>query len=450
MFSNRIKKIQLFFSLLSLLAAFLFLFSGLDLVNKLLSLLMVALFLFSIFNFKWGFLSIIFLRPILDLSVNNVIFDFHFLTINALSLLGFLMVFLSIMFIIINRASWSALKNNYLFYAWLVFLFIGILTLFNSFYLFESVKELFRFLSIFSAFLVGFLLLRDPRDLSNLIKVIIWSALPPAILGLFQVLNKTGLPEGQIYRVFGSMTHPNMLAFFLILAISMSLFLVLNIRKTRLEVYIYSFLGIFYIFILFFTYTRGAYLALLAVFALVGMAKFKKFLIFGFLFLIFIYALVPPVQSRFNSIFKADPYGSVAWRFDLWRDGYSYFQNRPWQGYGLGTAERIIASQRDFRLGSPDPHNDYLKIVLDGGYPLLFSYLILILFLFISFWRNYWREDRPRLKNFFLFFAAFSVSIFAMSSGDNILNDTALQWQLWALAGASFACARLKTDLKMR
>jgi hypothetical protein len=450
MFLSKIKKIQILFSLLSLLAAFLVLFSGLALADKLLSFLMIALFLLSIFNFKWGFLTIIFLRPVLDLSVNNIIFNFNDLSINVLSLLGFLMVFLSLLFIIVNRASWRALQKNPLFYAWLIFLFVGILTLFNSLYLFESIKELFRFLSIFSAFLVGFLLLRAPKDLSNLIKVIIWSALPPAILGLFQVLNKTGLPEGQIYRAFGSMTHPNMLAFFLILAISMSLFLVLNIRKTRLEFYIYSLLGIFYIFVLFFTYTRGAYLALLGIFVLVGIAKFKKFLIFGFLFLIFIYALLPPVQARFNSIFQPDPYGSVAWRFDLWRDGYTYFKDRPWQGYGLGTSERVIASQRDFRLGSPDPHNDYLKIALDGGYPLLFAYLMLILFLLISFWRNYWQEDRPRLKNFFLFFAAFSVATFAMSSGDNILNDTALQWQLWALAGASFACARLKTDLKIR
>lgn len=450
MFLNRIQKIQIFFSVLSLLTAFLVLFSGLALVDKLLSLLLVALFLLSIFNFKWGFLTIIFLRPVLDLSVNNVIFNFNSLSINILSLLGFLMIFLSLLFIIINRVSWQTLHKNPLFYAWLLFLFIGLSTLFNSFYLFESIKELFRFLSIFSAFLVGFLLLRAPRDLSNLIKVIIWSALAPAVLGLFQILNKTGLPEGQIYRAFGSMTHPNMLAFYLILAISMSLFLVLNIRRTRLEVYIYSLLGIFYIFILFFTYTRGAYLALLAIFILVGLAKFKKFLIVGFLFLVFIYALLPPVQSRFNSIFEPDPYGSVAWRFDLWRDGYSYFKDRPGQGYGLGTSEKVIASQRDFRLGSPDPHNDYLKVALDGGYPLLFAYLTLILFLFISFWKNYWQEKRPRLKNFFLFFAAFSVSIFVMSSGDNILNDTALQWQLWALAGASFACARLKTDLKLR
>jgi len=35
-----------------------------------------------------------------------------------------------------------------------------------------------------------------------------------------------------------------------------------------------------------------------------------------------------------------------------------------------------------------------------------------------------------------------------MSGGDNILNDTALQWQMWALAGSALACVHLKPDLK--
>lgn len=445
---EKFKKIQIFLLSLALIFSFAIILSNLSLDNKLLSFLLVFLFSVSVFNFKWGFLTILFLRPLLDLSVNNIVFANNVFELNILSLLGILMVFLSFLFVFVNGHHWKSLSKNKLFQAWLVFVFIALITLFSSFYLFESIKELLRLISIFSAFLVGFLLLRAPKDLSNLIKIIIWSAFPPSILALFQVINKTGLPEEHMYRAFGSMTHPNMFAFFLILAISMSIFLVLNIRKSRLEFYIYALLAIFYSFILFFTYTRGAYLALLLVFFLIGVAKFKKFLVFGVLFLIIMYTVSSPLQDRFNSIFQPDPYGSISWRFDLWRDSYNYFQARPWQGYGVGNAEKIIASQRDFRLGSPEPHNDYLKLALDGGYPLLFSYLALILFLFISFWRNYWQEKRPRLRNFFLFFAAFSVSIFIMSGGDNILNDTALQWQIWALAGASFACARLETDLK--
>lgn len=443
--SNKVLSLSL--SFLLMMASLLLIFSPLSMVDKLLVFLVLGLFWLAIFNFRIGFLAIIFIRPLLDLSVHNVLFSIGDLQVNVLSLLGVGMVVLAAIFIWSQRLVWQSLRRSYSFYAWLLFLFIGVLSLIDSFYFFESVKELLRFTSIFSAFIFGAFLLHSARDLTKLIKVIIFSALSPAILALFQLLNRTGLPEGDIYRVFGSMTHPNMLAFYLLLAITLAVFLILNLRRTRLEVYLYSLLSLFYTVILFFTYTRGAYLALLAIFVMVGAAKFKKFLMFAVLLLIVVYALVPPLQERFNSIFAHDPYGSVSWRFSLWRDGFSYFQERPWQGYGLGTAEQVIAAKRDFRLGSPDPHNDYLRIALDGGYPLLFAYLLLLASLLWHSLQAYLQEQRPRLKSFFLFFFSFLIAVFAMSSGDNILNDTALQWQVWALAGASLACTRLKSDL---
>lgn len=441
------KKLVLIVSLSALLITLLLLFSNFSLSNVLLSSLLLLLLALSFIDIRLALLSILFLRPILDLSVHNIILSFGDLQINILSLLGVLMIFLVLIFIFSEKFDWHNFKYSYSFYAWIIFLFLGVISMFNSFYFSESLKEILRFFSIFASFFLGASLLPSAKNLTWLIKTIIFSALPPSLLALFQFINKTGLPENGIYRVFGSMTHPNMLAFYLLLSITLAVFLILNLKRTKLEVYIYSLLSLFYIFILFLTYTRGAYLALIMIFVIVGVSKFKKFLLVSFLALIFVYALIPPLQTRFNSIFQSDPYGSVSWRFNLWRDGLEYFQERPWTGYGIGTAEKIISVKRDFRLGSPDPHNDYLRIALDGGYPLLASYLLLLLSFFGAIIASYWHESRPRLKNFFIFFLAFGVAVFAMSSGDNILNDTALQWQMWALAGSALACARLKPDL---
>ncbi|MDD3285450.1 MAG: O-antigen ligase family protein [Patescibacteria group bacterium] len=443
----RNKKSVFIISLTALLITLLFLFANLSLSNVLLSALLILLLGLSLIDARLSFLSILFLRPVLDLSVHNVILSFGDLQINVLSLLGMLMIILAISFIFFGKFDWHNFKWLYSFYTWIIFLLLGIVSIFNSFYFSESLKEILRFLSIFAAFFLGVGLLPSAKNLTWLIKTIIFSALPPALLALFQFINKTGLPENGIYRVFGSMTHPNMLAFYLLLSITLAVFLILNLKRTKLEVYLYSLLSLFYIFILFLTYTRGAYLALIMIFVIVGVSKFKKFLLVAFLAMIFVYALIPPLQTRFNSIFQSDPYGSVSWRFNLWRDGLEYFQERPWTGYGVGTAEKIISVKRDFRLGSPDPHNDYLRVALDGGYPLLASYLVLLVSFFGAVILSYWRESRPRLKNFFIFFLAFGVAVFIMSSGDNILNDTALQWQMWALAGSALACARLKPDL---
>jgi len=443
------KKLVIVIALTAVLITLLLLFSSLSLPNVLLSALLIALFGLSFIDFRLAFLLILFLRPILDLSVHNIIFSFGDLQINVLSLLGVLMIILAIIFIFFGKFEWHNFKWLYSFYAWVLFLILGIISIFNSFYFSESLKEVLRFFSIFTSFFLGASLLSSAKNLTWLIKTIIFSALPPSLLALFQFINKTGLPENEIYRVFGSMTHPNMLAFYLLLSITLAVFLILNLKSTKLEVYLYSLLSLFYIFILFLTYTRGAYLALIMIFVIVGVSKFKKFLLLAFLVMIFVYALIPPLQTRFNSIFQSDPYGSVSWRFNLWRDGFAYFQERPWTGYGIGTSEKIISVKRDFRLGSPDPHNDYLRIALDGGYPLLASYLVLLISFFGAVILSYWRESRPRLKNFFIFFLAFGVAVFTMSSGDNILNDTALQWQMWALAGSALACARLKPDLSV-
>jgi len=404
--------------------------------DKLLMILILGILGLAIFNLKAAFLSILFLRPVLDLTVDHLLLSIGGLNINVLGVLGIAMILLALVLPFHADINFKYLKKEKIFYAWLLFLFIGVISLFSSFYPTESFKELLRFLSIFSSFLCGILLFGTPKSLETLIKVLIWSALPPALLALNQAINSTGLPEGTIYRVFGSMTHPNMLAFYLLLATSLCVFLLLSLKHTRLEVYLYSLLGVFYATMLFFTYTRGAYLALLIIFGIVGAVKFKKFLV----------ASVPPLQARFNSIFQADPYGSLSWRVSLWRDGLDYFNERPWQGYGLGTAEQVIAANRDFRLGSPDPHNDYLRVALDGGLPLLFAHTLLGVFLIWFMAESFLREHRPKLKNFLLFFAAFSLAVYLAAAGDNIINDTALQWQWWALAGAAIACVKRRAD----
>lgn len=442
-------KLAFLSSLICLPAILIVLFSSLSLISKLLVFLVIVLFCLASFDFRIGFLSIIFLRPVLDLSANNVLFNLGSLSVNVLSFLGVVLIAVTILFILSGKASCPESQSKIIFYAWLFFIFLGIITIFNSFYLSESLKELLRFLSIFSAFFFGASLFKTAKDLTTLIKIIIFSALPPALIALYQLINKTGLAEGEVYRVFGSMTHPNMLAFYLLLSITLTVFLLLNLKKTRIEVYIYSLLSLFYIFILFFTYTRGAYLALLMIFIMIGITKFKKFLLFSIIALLLAYSVLIPIQSRFNSIFESDPYGSVTWRFDLWNDSISYFEEKPWTGYGLGTAEKVIAVKRDFRLGSPDPHNDYLRVALDGGYPLLFAYLLLLISFFWTVSKAFLQEKRPKLKSFFLFFLAFGSAIFAMSGGDNVLNDTALQWQMWALTGSALASVNLKPDISV-
>jgi hypothetical protein len=173
-FSVNHKRLAFLSSLICLPAAFLLLFSDLPLISLLLAFLILALFWLSVFDFKLGFLAIIFLRPFLDLSVNNIIFTFGILQVNVLSLLGMVMIILALLFVVFIGSDWRFLKKMPSFYAWMLFLFLGLLSIFNSFYPAESLKEILRFISIFSAFIFGALLLPKAKDMTVLIKVIIF------------------------------------------------------------------------------------------------------------------------------------------------------------------------------------------------------------------------------------------------------------------------------------
>lgn len=409
--------------------------------TKFLLLTLIALFLGSLFDYQKGFLLFLFLRPIIDLATTKGIFYLENFNINAIY--GFFMIVFSLIIIFDHRREMK--KTPYLTVFWAAFLLWSIISLFYSFNILESFKELSRYLSIFFNFLAASLLFKDNDDLSRLIKTIIWSAFIPSIIATVQYFDESGLIEDQINRVYGSMVHPNMLAFFLTLPIILAIFIFLNIRKQRVEAYVYLLLAAFYSSILFLTYTRGAYVVLLLMLFLVGFFHFRRFLLFSLTALLLIYAFYGPVRDRFNTIINYGESDSISWRLDLYRDSISYAAKKPLIGYGIGLAEKVIDRYRDFRLGSSKPHNDFILLALEGGLIGLGLYLLLIFVLASSLWRAYRHEKLPRLRMLNLFLLIFLFSTKLMSAGDNVISDTALEWEFWALIGALPHLERLKS-----
>lgn len=433
--------VLIFLSALFILLATIILFLPLAGLAKIFLIASGLIFFISLFNYRFGFLLFLFIRPLIDFATDQRLFSIGNLNVSLLFVYGGLMLIFSI-FVLINN--FSELKEKKLFIPWLLFILWSLYSFSYSFDIVSSFKELSRYLSIFFSFILGGMLIKKSEQLTVLIKVIIFSSLIPAGVALSQYFSGTGLLENGDNRLLGTMAHPNMLAFYLLLPITLSIFIFLNVKKNRLESYAYLMVALFLIFILVFTYTRGAYVALILIFLLIGLLKFKKFLLVAGLSFLFFYAVSLPFQERFNTLFKADPYGSISWRIGLYRDSLGYIKESPIIGYGLGLAEEVISRNRDFRLGATQPHNDYLRVTLDGGLVGLGFYLILIATLLFELFLFYKKETRPRLKMLNVFLLAFSLSLYAMSLGDNILNDTTLEWQFWALVGALLATQAIK------
>lgn len=412
-----------------------------------LTLIVLGIFAWSFFNPVLAFIALIILRTAADFLTDQKLFDFGVLSINFTSFVG-LIVLLFALVVFVRQKGWE--HKIPLLIPWAIFLGLAFIFIFFSVNRIVSLVEFLRWSSFLSLFILGFFLFPGGKKTTTLIKVIIFSSVLPTIVALIQGLNNTGVFDGERWRVNGTFVHPNMLAFYLVFIITLALFIFLTLRKQAVEKYFYLLFSLPLILALGLTYTRGAWLCLFTVLFLIGLVRFRTFLI-GVLFVISLaYLVVIPFQERINSLFTFSSTDSTVWRLDLWRDALSYSEDNQLKGYGPGTSAIIIAQNRSPLLGSSEPHNDYIKIVLETGLVGLVAYLFLIISLIFRLAQGFKREVWPRRRLLFMFMMIFSFALYLFSSGDNILKDSSLQWVFWSLNGAlmcSYVRLKKETDL---
>jgi O-antigen ligase len=419
--------------LLLVTIAWLFYFAFLDISASglFLAALVSYIFIISLFYPKLGFFALIFIRPILDIIRFEKIIQIGSFSLNVAALTG---VFIIIIALVNLWQKGEEIKKNKLLLPWIIFLLLSTVSIAFSTNLNSSLEELARLLSIFSAFILGLLLIKNKHDLTSLIKIIIYSAIIPAIVALKQLITNTGLTDdGATNRLLGTFAHPNMLGFFLAFISALALFAYLKNRKEKIETNFFGFIFLVATAVLALTFARGAWIAFFIFIIIVGLVKFRLVLLSMVLVFCALYLTVIPIQTRVDSVFEHRSYSSIAWRYQLWQDEYTYFKKEPLTGYGLGTASQIIQKNRGEKLGSSEPHNDYLKIAIESGFLALLAYLWLVIRTNVFLLKAYQKSQTNKLKFFHFFLLASLVGIFIMSFGDNVLNDTALQWSLWAL-----------------
>jgi O-antigen ligase len=334
------------------------------------------------------------------------------------------------------------------FWPWLLFLFINAFLSFFSFDQSSSLINFFRLLSFFSAFIFGYLTFDTAKKLTRLAKVVIFSAIIPAVVAWWQLANGTGFYDGTRWRLDGTFTHPNMLALYLVLAISLALFVSLNLRRGALGRVVYGLLAGFFVIPLIFTYTRIAWLALAFILLAVGIYRFRKLLFISIAVVVLAFFLWPSFQSRVLSLASLSAVDSSSWRLNLWQNIISYIKVKPWFGYGPGTAAVFLKDNVPQLLTETEPHNDYLRIWLESGIFALLSYLWIFVDYLKRLWRGFKAETRPRLKMLLLFSGLFSLAILGASLTDNVIKDAVMQWEFWTIAGGLLAVIRLLPNKK--
>jgi len=403
--------------------------------------LLIYIFLIAIINNKLGLFLLILTRPCLDIFTSESLFNFNNISINFAAIIGIITLFFGV-YIALNNL--DKIKNMPLKFPWAVFLFLTFILSFFSFDKTASFSEWLRLLSIFALYLIGYMIIKK-EDLGKFIKIIILSALIPSIFAIYQYLTDTGLSipfEGIYNRIYGTFAHPNLLAFYLIMPIALSLFIFLTGEKKKIN-YLFYLIPLFgYITVLSLTYTRGAWLAFIILIFIIGVLRYRLFLISFFIIIFFFYIGIEPINNRVNDLLKNNPDSSISWRINLWKNGMKYISEKPLLGYGTGTSKELILKKRGPQYGSSDPHNDYLKITLENGFLGLVSYIFLIISLMYNLAIKYKNFHTPKFKTLYITFLSITISFYILSFADNILRNTALEWTYWSLIGALLAVVK--------
>ena len=141
------------------------------------------------------------------------------------------------------------------------------------------------------------------------------------------------------------------------------------------------------IYSLVYTYSRGAYIALIAGFLLLGAIKERKLLILLALFLIFWRALVPiSVVERVDMTHQEDGEleDSAAIRIGLWQAATRMFTESPLIGRGFNTFQYTFKGEV-----WKDTHNYYLKVLVELGILGLISFIMFLIAAFKVGWKLY-------------------------------------------------------------
>ncbi|MDR7867200.1 MAG: O-antigen ligase family protein [Sporomusaceae bacterium] len=228
-------------------------------------------------------------------------------------------------------------------------------------------------------------------QLKRLVQAILASAGLVVVYGLYQYVQGVDISafewvDGEQFpllkmRVFSTLQNPNLLAGFLVIIAALAAGLGLNAEDRRCKM-AYLALIVALLVCLVFTYSRGAWLSVLAVVAAYGVLYSRK----TFWLLLFVPVVVVAghdvLMERLMSIVNPTDTSAML-RIALWESTLAMIADRPLFGIGWG-AYSLVYPAYDFFINDPDTiiyhaHNMYLHLAAEIGVPGLLVFLALMI-----------------------------------------------------------------------
>jgi len=270
----------------------------------------------------------------------------------------------------------------------------------------KSLEAMLNLLAISGLFLAAALFLRGASRVRSVALVQVLAALPVAAIGLAQYFRPDLLPASNSYpgRALGPFGQPNRLGGYLIAVIPVAVALAFASPDRWLRTALL--LGVFALTMcLVLTFSRGAWIGLLASFVVLAAAMFRWpdlaprgttlavaaacLALPVLLFLPAIFARITPKPtdaSAWNLPFDPEREGSGAMRREIWSGALAAAAARPVLGFGIGAFREAFDRVKDDRMKrleaegtrtADNAHNQYLEVLAERGVLGLGAFLAL-------------------------------------------------------------------------
>jgi len=405
--------------------------------------LLLLFVIFLAIDRKMIILAIILFRSIGDIILESTKTSFGSVSIGIGALIN--IVVLVVAFLLVLEKPKFFPKKLAMF--WFPFMAIALFGVANSPEKVNAIRSYLTLLSYFAMFIIGIYLVRTPADFNKAIRLVVWSSILPVIYGIVDVVLHM---KDSSFRLQGTFSHPNIFAFYLVLVISLSLYLI----KTKvfplktLGRLCVTFNMIMMLAELLLTQTRSAWVACFVIFFIYAVFFERKY-IFYLLLLPIVALLVPSVRERLanldssKEVYQYAQLNSFSWRVSLWEAALKWMEAAKYiAGYGL---EAFKYHSRTFFLNagatSWGAHNVYVQLIFETGLIGLVS--------FLSLFANVTRHLTGLIKKeqlAFFILMALVVEYLVVAASDNTLAYLVFNWYLWFTIGAGCSLVIIQSD----
>lgn len=275
-----------------------------------------------------------------------------------------------------------------------------------------------------------------PDRLRRLVVTVLASGVVPVLVAMSQLATGGGMSGGPdlsgVTRIQGTFVHPNPFAGFVVLLMLLTITIIPLVTR-RVQFGLAAYLVILGVTLVV-TYHRSGWIAFIVGVAYIGLRRSKLLLGVLVAALAIIAVTVPSVSQRITDLSaererlpEGVPNDSLEWRFQYWERLIPLGADSPVTGIG----PQVVLNSRPEGV---EPHNVYVQVFVELGLAGVVALGAVIVGFGVTLSRR--RRNAPDVDHQILAVGAIAcaLAVFAQSPSENLLNATMTWWYLAACA----------------